>query len=335
MPGAPFKALDCGYEFINAKVRARRSYVYEDERLDNLCRCRNLFDLIATLFPGQEFADHIALQRALVARHVEELAGLVKYLNRRHAVFYRSLLERYVVENVKVALRALERTGNVASGAAHMVPLPADLHPTVTELLALERREDLPGLFGDEALVKAANTGLGHAGRAGNVFYLEASLDSALHESLHERASIFKGEVRRKMRLLIDAEIAVYNTMFLIRAKSTFGLAFEAIRDFLVATEETPPGAYASLMHVEDMNEMARRIPNGMLRQAAGPIMQTPYDLEAQLWRRIFRESNRIFYASILDPAGLLAYTYIRRVELLNLLRLVEGLRYGMDGGGW
>ncbi len=59
-------------------------------------------------------------------------------------------------------------------------------------------------------------------------------------------------------------------------------------------------------------------------------MFHSNYELEQELWMQVFRIANNLFYKSILDFTGLVAFTYIKRMELLNLLRVVDCLRYAM-----
>ncbi len=131
------QVMDCGYEFINARIRGMRSRMAEHRRLDQLCRSRNLFDLAEQLFPGREFASHLELERAVVTDHAGQLIALLRYLNPRDGEFYHGLMMRYVIENVKVTTRVLGTPGGSELVEDNLVPLPPPMEPTVSRLASL------------------------------------------------------------------------------------------------------------------------------------------------------------------------------------------------------
>ncbi|MFW5798768.1 MAG: V-type ATPase subunit [Planctomycetota bacterium] len=325
------QVMDCGYEFINARIRGMRSRMAEHRRLDQLCRSRNLFDLAEQLFPGREFASHLELERAVVTDHAGQLIALLRYLNPRDGEFYHGLMMRYVIENVKVTTRVLGTPGGSELVEDNLVPLPPPMEPTVSRLASLGDLEGLPELFDREHFRRAADSALAHFKRTNNLYYFEATLDRATFTNLVELARRYRGSVRRGLAQLLDTEIAIYNALFLLRGRTLHNMDYQALREFLVeTTDPETTESYRQLVHVEDLKEFASRLPNRQLRKLSHKSFYTDYEFEQTLWHRLFELANRTFYKAILELPGLVAFTYVKRMELLNLLRLIEGLRYGM-----
>ncbi|NIA21897.1 MAG: hypothetical protein GWP05_08050, partial [Anaerolineaceae bacterium] len=53
--------------------------------------------------------------------------------------------------------------------------------------------------------------------------------------------------------------------------------------------------------------------------------------IERRLWRRYYALANRAYFASQFDVGCLYAYSAIRRMELANLITVVELIRYGLS----
>jgi hypothetical protein len=49
--------------------------------------------------------------------------------------------------------------------------------------------------------------------------------------------------------------------------------------------------------------------------------------LQQRLWERLYRVANRAFYGSSMRMGGVEGFYYVKRVELNNLIRVVELLR--------
>ena len=52
------------------------------------------------------------------------------------------------------------------------------------------------------------------------------------------------------------------------------------------------------------------------------------------LWDRLLVVANRQFYRSTEDCGGVQAFFVLKRVEFANLVRVIEGVRYGLGPEG-
>ena len=95
-------------EFLWAKLRGRRSRLFEGERLRDLAREPSLRDLALRLYPRERVDGRADLERVVLGRCVAELARLGRYVAGARSQFYRRLLERYAVENLKVLRELFE-----------------------------------------------------------------------------------------------------------------------------------------------------------------------------------------------------------------------------------
>jgi vacuolar-type H+-ATPase subunit C/Vma6 len=76
---------------------------------------------------------------------------------------------------------------------------------------------------------------------------------------------------------------------------------------------------------------MVARIPGDLLPRGPLPELRTIADLERVLWERALQRANTQFYQSVGDLGAAVAFYAIKRVELANLFRVIEGVRYGME----
>ncbi|MCK4376342.1 MAG: hypothetical protein KAX19_13480, partial [Candidatus Brocadiae bacterium] len=68
------------FEFVNARLRGRRSRFYEGARLRELTRERTVEELAWRLFPGEEVSDPSALERRMLSACAAELHSVTAYL---------------------------------------------------------------------------------------------------------------------------------------------------------------------------------------------------------------------------------------------------------------
>jgi len=324
-------SLMANTEFIVAKVRGMRGKLYEGNRLSRLCDHPTVEDLATTLAPDQPIGDTIDLQRSLTTRHVADLCRILTHLDAQDAELFLVLLKHYQVENLKVLLRCWTAGADPATLARYTVDVPPPLAlPTVT----LMKSPDL------ETLVKAipipwlregALLGLGEFEESGRLFFAEAGLDRAYFRELKHQAQHTRGPARQTVLELVDLEIDIYNVALVLRAVFNYSILFNKIRHFLA-----PLGARAGLpvleeiRSAENLDAAVPLVPPGLLH-ADAPVSSGD-QLETAMWRNLYRVANRRYYTAVLDFGAVVAFYYVKRVELSNLIRVSECIRYGEHG---
>ena len=318
-------------DFVNAKAHACRSMLYEKDRLAALCGCRDLFELVRQLYPGESVFDHWAdpateLQRRLVADHVEALTRLSRALTGRHQDFYGWMLRRYSIENFKVYLRALaENAGLPPSG---LVPLPLVL---ALPEEACRAAKDVPALLQalpDPVLRAGAEAALDHYRDKQKVFFIETALDQAYFNELEQRGGRLPRADGQTSLPLVRHEIDAYSVLGVIRLRLYHQAEFSDLKGFLPTGGSLRPGDLRRISDGADFQAMVAAVPSTLRRD--GEAIAEVGDLEAALWTGLYHRANRAFYGPMVDLGPAVAFAYLKRAELANLIRISEALRLGM-----
>jgi V/A-type H+-transporting ATPase subunit C len=321
--------LSGDFDFIQAKAHGLRSRVYEHERLDDLCDLRTLPQLWHRLYSDAEPGDHHDLQRRLLADHVATLDLIRQHLPERLAPLGGWMMRRYQVENLKVLLRAWKAREPLASIRPFLAPLPADLALDPEPFLKVSHVGDFILLVPEDGLRAIARKGAPQYALSDDTFFIEAALDAGYYAGLLEQQARLPAAHRHGTEGLIRLEVAAYNLLSVFRFKLSYALPYEKVLPFLL------PGI-PHAVHLErlydfpDFRDMLRFIPRTILRAEALAEVFTIADLERALWERLLYVANRRFYLSVSDLGGVVALYAIKRVELANLIHVIEGVRYGM-----
>ena len=318
------------FDFIHAKVHGLRSRVYELDRLDALCHLRTVEQLWHRLYPDREAGTHRELQRRLLADHIETLRGVREHLPAQFEPLFSWLMRRFQVENIKVLLRAWKAGAALDEVAPFLAPLPDDLALSVKAMLKARHVADLLLAVPERRLRQAAEDAVRHFLETEQTFFLEAALDRAYYLGLLEEQAGLRGVHASHTEPLVHLEVAVYNVLTLFRLKLSYGLPFEEARGFFVPG--APPAfRLERLYDYPEFDDMVRLVPREMLPREPAPALDTVADLERALWQRLLQVANRQFYRSTGDVGAVVAFATIKRVELANVIRVVEGVRYGLD----
>ncbi len=316
------------FSFVSAKLHGMRARLYERERLDALATLRNAFEMMKAVFPSLDVRDRRGFEQRLVEEHVRDLDRVRTLLDGPNREFFTWQLERYRIENVKVLLRAWK--GREAAGDVHslLVTLPDDYGLPVDRLLASTKLTDFMWLLPGRHYAQGIKRGAVQFHDTNKLFFIEAGLDAVYFEGLCRRASALKGADRQEVAPLVRLEVLIYDVLFTLRGRLSYGLSIEDVRDLLVTGDDPAPGAAAfePMLQAPDFARALAAMPSRrLLLGAAEP--RDPADLQARLFERLYRAANSAFYRSMFHMGVVEAFYYVKRIELANLIRVAELLR--------
>ncbi len=297
-------------DYLAARLRGRRSGIFEGARLRGLCGLPSPAALAGELFPGEEVAGAAGIQAALAGRFLAEASWIASMLGGRSAAYADWQAARFALENVKTALRGMGAPGGM--GAAAPAPLPPPWEACGPELASAASPDDLvlllpPGLFRSSLSRVLADF------PGGNLFLLEAALHRDYLAEALRLAGRPAGPGAAEVVELCAEEARAFNLLTAARGALFHGLGPRE----LAALRVPLPGE----------GERARR--PAALPASAGEIS----GLEAEAWQRWLRLARRTMAAGSAAAATAAGYLALRRVEAANLSSVAEGLRLGAEPG--
>jgi vacuolar-type H+-ATPase subunit C/Vma6 len=342
------------FDYLNAKLHGLHSRLLTGARLDDLAHRRTPSEVASAVLGEAMSGDAAALERHLTAAHVRALAQIAQEMHGAERRFFAALLERYRIENLKVVIRWRAAPEPVTSPAHLLVPLPERLEIPAEHLMAAPDVPSLIEALPEERYVAAAQRGLEHFHQTGSAFYVEAALDRQMFADVRAAQVALRRPHRQAVAGLLGRERDVYNVLFVARAAQTYKLPFEGLVEFLAPNGWASSAKEAGRAAVEragprrdltlDLLARVHAAPTpGTIREALRGAMLPPEAaepasseaddlaaLERRLWTGLARLANRVFFASVFTLGMAAAFYYLKRVELFNVLRVVEGVRYGM-----
>lgn len=317
-----------GYPFLNAKIRAQRSRAYHKERLAELVSRRTVPELAQDLYPDQRFADHLDLERRLTVDHVRQLARLTAFVPGVPGELLGWMLQRYQIENLKVLLRFVATGEQPDDWADYLVPVPAAEPVPAEDLLSsgdlstFVRRVQRMG-FRDLCVALARDPEL-----ATRPFTIEAAWDLVYYRRLADVVGRVRGQDRQPVLELVGHEIDTYAVLFALRARLNYAMEVdEIVRLTPTCGRRVRAKVIRQIAQCNDLDGAAPAIPSAALGGGRGPLRDIE-DVETLLWDRTCRLAARMFGSPAQGPGIVVAFFYLKRVELMNLIRLVELLRY-------
>jgi len=308
-------------DVICAKVHARRAAMYEKERLLELVGLRGFPNLVAKVFPEEGLESCRQFEKRLVKDNLAQVCWILKYLGGAPFDLFQWLVRRYQFENVKVLFRGFHARRGPREVSRHLITIPDFPSLPAEQMLSAAA----PGAFAeaipDEAVKAIVLKCLEPYEQRGEPFYFEAALDSEFLRRLLRLADESSLQDLAGCRPLLVLDANSHLVSLALRARFNYGAAFEEIQQFLQVPHAIPVEALQKVFDAADLHAAVRALPKAAAVPAADEIEMT----------RLYELANNTFYAAGISFAVPVAFYYLKRIELRNLIHLTEAYRYEMQ----
>jgi len=303
------------------------SRLYEGDRLDGLLRHRGLSELAGDLLPMETFASHAALERRLVERYAESLALLWRFLDSPRDRLFAVLALRLQIENVKVVLRSRLAGRDVATQALPVIPMPEAFRWDDFDPSKLETVQSVLDAIPEPAIRRSACDAYMLFADRPVPLYLEAGLDRGYFALLADAAAELGNQDRRAIQPLLEVETDLHRLMLVLRARVNHGIDPALVARLVAA----PPAAWvAAAAEGDSVDGIVRCAPGPLRRHLAEGPAELP-DIERRLWQAYYATANRVYRQAFFTVGCPYAFAAVKRMELANLITVVESVRYGLS----
>ncbi|HOX39978.1 MAG TPA: V-type ATPase subunit [Candidatus Brocadiia bacterium] len=321
--------LDLPASYVAAKLHARRARIFEYARLRDLASCTSLKELSTRLGADSSLADHVDFESWLMERHVNDFGSIRDILSEGQSQLANILLQRYQIENLKACIRYIINGRDRREMRRHLVPLPEHMEKEIAAALEAQDLETLPWQIANPGLRNALGKGLVLYKKRKQNFFLEAALDSFYYARLIAVGTEKKTTLGELGAKLVYHDVNIYGVLLTLRGCLNYGVTREEI------LQVAPPPAgpmsnerYRRLSESTNIQQALVFLEPLLKRSRSAAAIQDIQGVESAMWSRLYKLANRAFYSSD-EPNDLVpAYFMLKRIEMKNLLRLAELIRY-------
>lgn len=327
---------------MNAKLHARRARLCEHERLARLCDAKSFEGFASTLYPDEKIKDRRVIQKRLTEDSLHDITWVVDYLGGREFGLYMWLLKRYQLENLKVIFRGFHSHRQPQEVLPYVVALPDPLALPAEKMLLATSTEEFGDAVPDVALRRTVRAAISFYSQKNKPFFFEASIDCAFYREALRLVRAGGALTMQACIPTVAADAAMYVIMLIVRAKHNYGLSFDEIApainvapdtDIVPDTDirmELPPRLVQRIYAAESVSAAAGVLP-ARFRKFAPAKVETIDELERMLLMCLYDRANAAFYRTGISMGTAFAFYYLKRIELLNLIRLAEAYHYGLS----
>jgi vacuolar-type H+-ATPase subunit C/Vma6 len=318
------------WDFLGARLHARRARMCDARRLFALCDLRSLPALAAELGLDRNLTTARALERHLLRELSLEALAFVSKCQDKAAHLARWMLERHPLELLKTALRHQGAGNDKVRLRELLFELPG--MPALDALVAASSPEEIVALVGDKTLQYILKQALARH-RPDALFLFESALGQGYYQELLARARRLEGDAGCLFALMAH-ETDSFHLMLVARGRFEAGLPAEALRPMHVAGTVLSRTCYHAMLASPDLPAAVRLARDQVVDLRDVNLEEGPDPLAVTIERRRraghFELARRLFGRSDMGPGLLVAYLALRRIEVANLVAIAEGIRLGV-----
>ncbi|NLY77667.1 MAG: V-type ATPase subunit [Tissierellia bacterium] len=324
------------FSAINTKTRVLKSRLLSDQDYINLMQFDSVKEQIDYLKNNTVYGDLLAdiddsnydiqnveinLKRYLIV----QMEKIIRYFTREYKEFYKTMLLRYEVEDLKLYLRALERKEEIPNVACFFLEHSTFNSKKLSKITDVgEFIDGLKGTIYYEILIPYKD----EEGPK-TTFYMEMNLDRLYFNQLKVKCQKLKKVDRKAFDNILGENVDLLNIEWIYRGIKFYNLIPEELINYLL-----PHGKEFKYKDLKDMcYSDIETLKTIVLNSKYSFLFDTKKDVELFMERRI----ERYFYfkfKSLLKKGHLnilttIAYFHLLEFEIRDIISMLEAKRYG------
>ncbi|MDE1822967.1 MAG: V-type ATPase subunit [Candidatus Micrarchaeota archaeon] len=333
------------FGYSSARVRVMKSRLLSKKTIDDVVSAKDISSVISILFNsdykheieefgGQEIKNE-RIDFALSKNMAKQLTKLIEISPSTERKITRTIVGKWALYNIKLAMEAKDKKQGFDSIARYVVDVGKYNSSVIKEAM---REESIEGLLNKlminspyYGILKDAQEAYKSTKSAPEAI---ATIDKSYYKEM--QSVIFSlRTVSNEAALLLKMEIDSKNVLTLIRAKR-FGAKFSEVSSLLIdrgtMTRSMLENAYTNS---KDVEAFASQLKGLHLKEASDEYKNSKHKqlltFEIAMKNSIFNDALRLLSHSILSFGTILAYAYMKEIEIYTLRILINSRLYGLD----
>lgn len=324
------------FSAVNTKVRVLKSRLLSNKDYINLIQEKSMKEQIAYLKDRtiygrvlkdiEEFHDIQKVEIELKKYLIIQLEKIIRYFSKEYKEFYKAMLLRYEIEDLKLILRAIERKDklpDVACFFSNDIAFKCKNWNKITNINELI--ESLKGTIYYDVLIPYKD-----ADDSRILFYMEMNLDRLYFTEIKAKSKKLNKADRIEIERMLGENIDLLNIEWIYRGIKFYNLFPEELINYLLPYgmefkyKELKKMCYSNIDEIKDI----------VLNTKYSFLFDTEKDVDLYMERRIerylyykFKEIFKKGNLSVLIP---IAYIHLLKFEIRDIISILEAKRYGL-----
>lgn len=340
------------YAFINAKLRARISNIFSDEKFTLIAKAGSLPEAIRHLHdtPFQileevysRTGDLKLAEYELLKKEIELYHEIEKYVKNDVLEFVRGLTRRYEVDNLKAALRLwfdrVVRQRNIDTYTEYLIrdKIHYDLH--VDQIINIDNIEGIVEVLKDTPYSEIIKENASKVETLKSLFPVGVALDKYFYKQLYEKARKLSQTDFEIVKRLIGVEVDMENISWLVRFRDFYKMSMKDTLDAMI-----PYGHHLDIKGLEeafktgDSTEILKNLISKKYSSLSSLLAVQSADNQSKLVllgrlldQIILYEIKRIKSGYPFTIGIVMAYFVLKKNEIHKVMTLLNAKYYNIE----
>ncbi|MGC8662453.1 MAG: V-type ATPase subunit [Candidatus Micrarchaeia archaeon] len=335
--------ISCRYAYASTRVKAMKSNLIGEEGMKNIMNAKSLEEIISQLsqtdykieleqFGGMKISsDYIDF--ALSENLAKNVGKLIKITPAKERDIIRAIFGRWDIYNIELAIDAKASGKSFDDISKYIINYgPHDI-ASIKEALSEESMENMIlKLMNNSPYKKLLREALEIIRGGGDALQANTAIDRLYYQGLAKMLPIIK-KLSQESFIIINYDMEMRNILVLIRAKK-YGLSFEEIeKNLIISSNLNKEKLEAMYKSAKDEIELARGAKDFDLTKEIEDYEKNRKLLvfEIGMQNQILKKSVRLLGYTLLSFGTIIAYAYIKEIEVLNIRILAKGMQYNLN----
>lgn len=338
------------YAAVNTKIHALKSYLLTDSDYRELMAKGSVPEIVRYLAERWPYSERLQgldpesvhrrdLEVLIRSRQVEVIGKLLFQFHDAGRKFILLLLQKYEIENLKLALRhaliAEPKYAQDISPKSYPLGVYATIDPV--RLAACSGAEQLLEALQGSQYYEEVNSVIESQSQSKQnlVYLLETALDKWYISRIEQLSSKLGSEERKAVLQSIDVHVDLTNMEWIIRAKKFYSFTPEELYNSLIHAGYKLKADYLRLAcdtkSTEEALQFLRAGPYAPVFADLHDGDSLPFELAQRLRRFFYRSTSSGSLAHEFSLAKLLEYVILVEYEIDDLVTITEAVRYSLQ----
>ncbi|MEM3204937.1 MAG: V-type ATPase subunit [Candidatus Micrarchaeaceae archaeon] len=333
------------FGYSTARVKAMESRLISRETMQSIINAKDVGSIVSTLFGTSyreqmiefggvntqpEFLDFVLSKSLAIS-----LSKLVAATPTEYRSITRAIIGKWDLYNVRIAIEAKGKSLGFEKIAAYIVDYGMYNATVIKDVLREETVEGmLSRLLPNSPYAKAIQQSLDAYRKSRNTLDAIAELDKVYYTQLG-RVIIPMKDIGAEAARIAKMDIDMRNALTMIRAKRR-QLGFSAVRPLLIEGGDIKGAELERIYESsKEIEEMAAQLRGFDLKHAIEVYKKDDakrmLTFEVGMRNSIFNSSIKLLRHSVLSFTTILAYMYLKEIEVFTIRILAKGMLYGLS----
>ncbi len=333
------------YGYSSARVKAMEAKLIGRKTMQEIMNAKDTSSIIALLFQS-DYKDEIEsfgglsikqelIDFALSKNLAKSTSKLVQITPTTERNIIRGIVGKWDLYNVKVAIEAKERKADYESIARYIIDFGRYNATTIKDAM---REDSIEGMLNkfmiNTPYLKTLQEALEAYKKTKSAIDAAAAIDKSYYKELGNTI-IGLRIIHNESALILKMDIDMKNILLLIKAKRA-GLKFSDISGNIIERGRISTSELESLYNgSKDIESMVAQVKVYDLKNALDVYKNSKRKqlliFEIGMRNAIFNDAMRLLKHSILSFGAILAYSYLKEIEIFTLRIMIQGRIYGLS----